>query len=212
MKNKKIVLFVILIGLITLISTALFFVNEKNKKDEYVKTIVKEAFSDNEATRNDAKDKLALLAKEGDPTAQYRYGEILYRENDIENSRYFLELASKAGVLKSTELLGMLYLESKNIEDRLNGFNLLNNIAEKGLSSSQFYLGVCFIDGECSFPKNDYLSFYWLTLAVKNGESDAKFSLEIGDIKEVKISSKRTKAETQKVICEIDPLSQSCNQ
>jgi len=212
MKNKKIVLSVIIIGLITSISTALFFVNEKNQKDEYVKTIVKEAFSDNEATRNDAKEKLAFLAKGGNPTAQYRYGEILSRENDMKNSFYFLELASEAGVLKSTELLGILYLKSKKNEEQLKGFNLLNQTAEKGLSLSQGYLGGCLENGRCSLPKNEYLAFYWLSLAAENGEIDAGFRLKIGKLKEVEITSKKTKAETQKVICEIAPSSQDCNQ
>ena len=208
MKNKKIVLSVVIVALITLISMALFFANEKNKNDEYVKAIVKEAFSDNEATRSDAKEKLALLAKNGNPTAQYRYGEILSREDDMKNSLYFLELASETGVLKSTELLGILYLKSKKNEEQLKGFNLLNQTAEKGLSLSQSYLGRCFESGGCSLPKDDYLAFYWLTLADKNGESGAQFILQ--DLKEVEISSQRTKEETQKVICEIAPSSKDC--
>jgi len=210
MKNKKIVLSVVIVALITLISMALFFANEKNKNDEYVKAIVKEAFSDNEATRNNAKEKLALLAKNGNPTAQYRYGEILSRENDMKNSLYFLELASEAGVLKSTELLGILYLKSKKNEEQLKGFNLLNQTAEKGLSLSQGYLGGCLQSGRCSLPKNEYLAFYWLSLAAENGETDAGFRLKIGKIKEVEISSQRTKEETQKVICEIAPSSKDC--
>ncbi|WP_435234848.1 hypothetical protein ACR30L_13910 [Psychromonas sp. PT13] len=210
MKNKKIVLSVVIVALITLISMALFFANEKNKNDEYVKAIVKEAFSDNEATRNNAKEKLALLAKNGNPTAQYRYGEILSRENDMKNSLYFIELASEAGVLKSTELLGILYLKSKKNEEQLKGFNLLNQTAEKGLSLSQGYLGGCLQNGRCSLPKNEYLAFYWLSLAAENGETDAGFRLKIGKIKEVEISSQRTKEETQKVICEIAPSSKDC--
>ncbi|MCP4324972.1 MAG: sel1 repeat family protein [Alteromonadales bacterium] len=209
MGNKKRVLSIVIISILALISLVLYISNEKNKENEYLKTIVKGKFSENISIRSDARDKLSLLAKMGNAEAQYHYGEILYRENNMKKSRYFLELSSEAGVLKSTELLGLLYLDSQKVEDQLKGFNLLTKMAEKGLSISQGYLGYCFKNGECPLPKNEYLAFYWLSLAVENGEHAMRISL--ATLNKFEISIKKQKRETQKVICEIDPTSKGCN-
>jgi len=211
MKNKKIILSLVIISFIVLILMILFVVNEKNKDNEYLKTVVKGVYSDEAAIRNEAVGKLEVLANDGNPLAQWRYGEVLLNANKEAEALLFLEASSGAGVLKATEILGILHLRNpKSDVEILKGFNLLMEAAENGLSLSQSYLGRCFESGGCSLPKDDYLAFYWLTLADENGESGAQFILQ--DLKEVEISSKRTKEETQKVICEIAPSSQGCNQ
>lgn len=206
MRNKKKVLSIIMIFIVALIFLSLFISSKKENKA--LSNIIKEISSENISVKNNAIEKLALLAKEGNPIAMYRYSEILINSNRIEEAIHNLELLFEAGDEKATILLGITYLE--NTEKKLKGFHLLNTLAEKGSSTSQLYLGVCFTEEECPLPKNEYLSFYWLTLAEKNGESDANFLLKITKPKNKKISREMQKEETQKVICEINPSSPSC--
>jgi len=193
MKNKRKVLLITIISFIALILLALFFKNVKNSEDEYLKTVVKNVFSEDLNIRTDAIDKLELLAKEGNPIAQWRYGEVLLNTNKTQQAFHLLEDASEAGELKATEILGMLYLENKNI---LKGFNFLNRTANNELPLSQSYLGRCFESGECGFSKNDYLAFYWLTLADKNGDSGAQYILE--DLNKFEIDDKMQKKKRKK--------------
>ena len=205
MRNKK-RLSIIIATIIALICLSLFISNQRENK--VLSNIIKEINSENISVRNNAIEKLAFLAKEGNPIAMYRYSEILIDSNRIERAIHHLALLFEAGDEKATILLGITYLE--NTEKKLKGFHLLNTLAEKGSSTSQLYLGVCFTEEECPLPKNEYQSFYWLTLAERNGESDANFLLKITKPKNKKISHEVQKEETQKVICEINPSSPLC--
>ncbi|TOM44633.1 hypothetical protein CGH75_27545, partial [Vibrio parahaemolyticus] len=66
------------------------------------------------------------------------------------------------------------YLESQDVEQKVVGLQQIHSAARQGLPTSQLYLGMCFDDGDCGFPKNQYLSTYWLEKAFKNGEVSAK--------------------------------------
>jgi len=206
--NKKGILLIITISITILIFISLFISNkERNIK---LNEIIKEINVEEISVKNGATEKLALLAKEGNPIAMYRYSEILIDENKVNEAINYLELLFEAGDEKATVLLGITYIEST--EKKLKGFNLLNKLAKKGSSTSQLYLGVCFTEKECPLPKNEYLAFYWLTLAEKSGESDASFLLKITESKNQIISSKKQKEETQKIICKISSLSENCSQ
>lgn len=197
----------IIVSIVALIFLS-FFISSK-KENKILNNIIKEINSEDINVKNDAIEKLELLAKKGNSIAMYRYSEILIDSDRMEEAIHNLELLFEAGDEKATILLGITYLE--NTEKKLKGFHLLNTLAEKGSSTSQLYLGVCFTEEECPLPKNEYLAFYWLTLAEKNGESDANFLLKITKTKNEKINREVQKEETQKVICEINPSSQSCS-
>ncbi|EHA6960016.1 sel1 repeat family protein [Vibrio parahaemolyticus] len=143
------------------------------------------------------------IAESGNAVAQYRYAELLLRDGNVSEALPYLEKSSDQGELISTELLGLTYLESQDVEQKVAGLQQIHSAARQGLPTSQLYLGMCFDDGDCGFPKNQYLSTYWLEKAFKNGEVSAKLFLEGRDKSE--ISNINVETETQLVLCTMLP-------
>jgi len=206
--NKKQKKVVIAIACMVIVST-IFFYNKNRQENKVVSNIIKETYSTNVTIRNNAREELKVLAEKGNSVAIYRYSEILVDLNKIQEAIQLLELSSKSDDKNLTSLLGFIYFNET--EKKLKGFNLLNSSAEGDLSSTQFYLGVCFhADSECGLPKNEYLFFHWLTLAAKNGDLNAKSMLKLESTKTVTLSNKRQREETKKVICQLDSTSAGC--
>jgi len=207
-KKHKIALIVITCTVITL---TIFSYNKNRQENKTVSNLVKETYSTNVTIRNNAREKLKIFASKGNSFAMYRYSEILLNLNKIQEAIQLLELSSKAGDKKATFLLGATYI--LETEQKLKGFNLVNRLAEDGQALAQFYLGMSFNPdsySEYRLPKNEYLSPYWLILAAKNGDLNAKSMLKLESTKTVKLSDKRKIEETKKVICELDSTSAGC--
>lgn len=117
--------------------------------------------------RKQAITDLKEIADSGHAVAQYRYAELLLRDGNVSEALPYLEKSSEQGELISKELLGLTYLESQDVEQKVVGLQQIHSAARQGLPTSQLYLGMCFDDGDCGFPKNQYLSTYWLEKAFK---------------------------------------------
>ncbi|WP_261858281.1 tetratricopeptide repeat protein [Photobacterium sanguinicancri] len=198
---KKILAFTTII-IISLLCTLFIREKIKSKNNRELISALATINSNDNTLRDLSISKLKEIADSGNSVAQYRYAEVLLKSNNINNAIKYLQLSSKAGELISTELLGLTYLDSKKSKQKLMGFNLLNDSAINGLSTSQLYLGMCFQDGDCGFPQNQYLAYHWLNLALKNGEESAK--LFLSKTTAVKTSSSKLKKETHTVSCKID--------
>ncbi|UXI03715.1 tetratricopeptide repeat protein [Photobacterium sp. TY1-4] len=190
------------ISVFILLLSALFYVNHTVAMKDDVEILSLPLEADDVKVRTQAINQLKILADQGNPIAQYRYAEILLRNRDTNDAIFYLKSASDAGELISTELLGMTYIDLGGSGNVQKGFQLLNHAAVEGLSTSQLYLGMCFLDGECSIPKHDYLAFYWLSQALKNGEYSAKLFLE--KLPKYKLDVALAREESQKVACQID--------
>ncbi|HHG3344188.1 TPA: tetratricopeptide repeat protein [Vibrio parahaemolyticus] len=153
--------------------------------------------------RKQAITDLKEIADSEHAVAQYRYAELLLRDGNVSEALPYLEKSSEQGELISKELLGLTYLESQDVEQKVVGLQQIHSAARQGLPTSQLYLGMCFDDGDCGFPKNQYLSTYWLEKAFKNGEVSAKLFLEGRD--KSKILNINVETETQLVLCTMLP-------
>jgi|GEM_PF-2848631 len=172
--------------------------------EQRIVTIMEKVNSTSGETREKHLQDLETLVNEGNAIAQYRYAEVLLKEGQTKQAMALLHLSSDSGFLVPTELLGLLYSESKANDIKLKGLVLLNEAAKKELSSSQLYLGMCFNDGECGFPHNSYLAYHWLSLALENGEYSAELFLR--KVKKHNISSRSLEDETKKVMCSLSNL------
>jgi len=190
------------IVIITLLCALFIHERINSKNDSELISVLKTINSNDKTLRDNSISKLKRIADSGNSVAQYRYAEILLKNDDINNAIKYLQLSSDAGELISTELLGLTYLDSVDSKLKLMGFHLLNDAAMNGLSTSQLYLGMCFQDGDCGLPQNQYLTYHWLNLALKNGEVSAK--LFLSKTTAVKTSNHRLQKETHTVSCKID--------
>jgi len=208
-KQKKVIIAATCIAIA--LAIAIFFYNKNRQEHKAVSNIIKETYSTNITIRNNAREKLKVFANKGNSFAMYRYSEILLNSNKIQEAIQLLELSSKAGDKKATFLLGTTYIFET--EQKLKGFNLVNRLAEDGLPLAQLYLGMSLSPDSYSdyrLPKNEYLANYWLILAAKNGDFNAKSMLELRSTNTVKLSNKRQKEETKKVICQLDSTIEGC--
>ncbi len=179
-----------------------FIYKPLDEQARFEEAILKLESDNNEALKQAIVD-LKDIADRGHAVAQYRYAELLLKDGEVSDALDYLERSSEQGELISTELLGLTNLDSQNIEQRALGLEQINSAAKQGLSTSQLYLGMCFDDGDCGFPANQYLSMYWLEKAYENGEMSAKLFLE-GRNKIV--TSKITlENETRQVLCKMQP-------
>ncbi|MBM5117571.1 sel1 repeat family protein [Vibrio parahaemolyticus] len=69
--------------------------------------------------RKQAITDLKEIADSGHAVAQYRYAELLLRDGNVSEALPYLEKSSEQGELISKELLGLTYLESQDVEQKL---------------------------------------------------------------------------------------------
>lgn len=173
----------------------------KPTDEQRIVTIMEKVNSTSGEIREKHLQDLETLVNQGNAIAQYRYAEVLLKEGQVKQAMALLHLSSDSGFLVSTELLGLLYIESAANDEKLKGLVLIGEAANKGLSTSQLYLGMCFSDGECGFPYNSYLAYHWLSLALENGEHSAELFLR--KAKKHNISLRSLEDETKVVMCHL---------
>ncbi|USD64596.1 hypothetical protein [Vibrio sp. SCSIO 43136] len=153
-----------------------------------------------------ALDKLASLAENNNPIAQYRYANILLSKKKEKDAIEWLQWSVALNDAHSAELLGFIYLNNDEVSDNLQGFELLTKSAESGLASAQLYLGTCLGDESCNLPISNELSFFWIDKAYDNGSSGAALFIDEAKsrISDVSLIEENYRMHVEELICTLD--------
>ena len=128
-----------------------------------------------------------------------------YKDQDYNKAFALYSEASAKGSLYALACLGTCYCEGKGVEKNCEkGFALIKESVDKGNSEGQWRLGLCYKNGQC-VEKNDIEAANWYRKAAKQGNEDAKKSLDQLDTDLIK-SLDKIEADTEKSLLKLKKL------
>ncbi len=125
---------------------------------------------------------LAQLASEGDPSAQYRFGEV-YRfggkgisPNPAKAVAWFMRAAEQGDVSAQLSLSECYYNGMGVEEDHFEAIKWVSKAAEQGDSTAYWTLGVCYYrdDGVPASSNNKSKAVRWFRMAAERGHAQAQ--------------------------------------